>query len=253
MLRYAKIITHQEGGRSEVRRTVSTLIFVVGTLCLPVTAGLAADAPVPADKPAVAVASAVWPDGFRATQAQAFQPSGDAEKNISDATATPADPSPAETTTSPTAGGSSAREDQVLAVLGALFLVCVGWRTGLETYRKILLWLDAKALGVRRIVSVEEVDQDAVLSPAAVHERGWPLELMVKLLGAPDYAVVDPNGRIPPLILLSRARVEKLEKSEKFRKHYESQDRHTKASAARVSKWIALHGGDHALLWDDAG
>jgi hypothetical protein len=124
-----------------------------------------------------------------------------------------------------------------LAVVIALWL---GWRRGLRAYRKAVLWFDAKALGVRRILPIEEVDQSAVLTPTAVHERGWSVDLMERILGAPDYAVVDPTGRFPPIILLSKERVERIEKSKQFQEYIATRTHQASVTAAQVSKWVAL-------------
>jgi hypothetical protein len=121
-----------------------------------------------------------------------------------------------------------------------VFLLYLGWHPAIKAYRTAVLWFDTKALGVRQIVAIEDVDQNAVLTPAAVHDRGWPLDVMEQVLGAPDFAVVDPTGRTPPLILLSKERVENLEKSGVFQKCCEMRTLKASATAARISKWIAL-------------
>jgi hypothetical protein len=124
--------------------------------------------------------------------------------------------------------------------LAVITVVCLGWRRGVKACRKAVLWFDAKALGVRRILPIEEVDQSTVLTPTAVHERGWSVDLMKRILGAPDYAVVDPTGRFPPIILLSKDRVERIEKSKQFQEYIETRTRQASVTAARVSKWVAL-------------
>jgi hypothetical protein len=101
-------------------------------------------------------------------------------------------------------------------------------------------WFDARALGVRHLLDVDEVEITAVLSPAAVRRRGWSPELMEALLAPPDYAVVDPQGRNDPLILFSRERVERVERSEEFFNYLSLHSSQSGAVRARINKWIAL-------------
>jgi hypothetical protein len=108
--------------------------------------------------------------------------------------------------------------------------------------REGLLWFDAKALGVRRIVQVDELDRNAVMTPAAVRQRGWSQELMIDLLGPPDFAVLDPSGLNQPLILISRQRVEALERSDKVRAYRGMRARQAHEEDLRLTKWNELHG-----------
>jgi hypothetical protein len=141
----------------------------------------------------------------------------------------------------------SAFEYQFASIV-ALALLTAGWLT----YRlrhliskqvdKGLRWFDAKAMGVSRLVLVDELDHNAVMTPAAVRQRGWTPELMAQLLGRPDFAVVDPTGLNPPLILISRLRVEALEKNGKFQAFREMQVQQARQDDLRLEKWNRLHG-----------
>jgi hypothetical protein len=51
---------------------------------------------------------------------------------------------------------------------------------------------------------------------------------------------VDPTGRFPPIILLSKERVEKIEKSKQFQEYIETRTRQASVTGAQVSKWVAL-------------
>lgn len=108
--------------------------------------------------------------------------------------------------------------------------------------REGLLWFDARALGVRRIVQVDELSRDSVMTPAAVRQRGWSQDLMIDLLGPPDFAVLDPTGLNQPLILISRQRVEALENSAEFRAYREMRARRAREDDLRLTKWNELHG-----------
>jgi hypothetical protein len=200
----------------------------------------ASNVQVPLDAAETTLAPGLWPESDQAAEREAFLPTRSAGQLTREITAArPTLPPPAHAAESGSIGRPNGRM-LALAASIAVLLLGLGWRPLKKLYRRSTLWFDAKALGVRRIIGVDDVDQGAVLTPAAVHERGWPLELMVQLLGPPDYAVVDPTGRIPPLILLARERVEKLEKSEKFRRYSEMRARKAQETAARVTKWIAL-------------
>jgi hypothetical protein len=109
-------------------------------------------------------------------------------------------------------------------------------------FRGGLLWFDAKALGVRKIVQVDDLDRDAVMTPAAVRQRGWSQELMIDLLGPPDFAVLDPSGLNQPLILISRRRVEELERSDKVRAYRMTRAGQAHEDDLRLTKWNELHG-----------
>jgi hypothetical protein len=105
-----------------------------------------------------------------------------------------------------------------------------------------LRWFDAQAMGVRRLVLVDDLDHNAVMTPAAVRQRGWTPDLMTQLLGRPDFAVVDPAGLNSPLVLISRARVEALERSGRFQSSIETQSRREREQDLRLAKWNMLHG-----------
>jgi len=131
---------------------------------------------------------------------------------------------------------------QLLAIAGgaALLRVFVAyWRAG-SPGRRIMNWFDAKALGVRRIMGVEDIDSNDLLTPADVHNRGWSMDLMVDVLGPPDYAVVDPIGRSPPLVFVSRRRVEALENDKDVRLALRQLDGVTEAA---LRKWMQLRDG----------
>lgn len=109
-----------------------------------------------------------------------------------------------------------------------------------QAMRRAGRWFDAQALGVRRLVTVEEIDPASTLSPLAVSRRGWSPEAMERLLGRPDYAVVDPQGLREPIILLCRQRVEMLEQSEEFRRYCMQQTQRMRATTRQIDKWVAL-------------
>lgn len=108
------------------------------------------------------------------------------------------------------------------------------------------LWrrLDALALGVRKIVTIDEIDPDTVWPPFVLHERGWPVDLMIGLLGRPDYAVIDPTGRRDPCIVLSRARVEAIEQGAKFRAYFEERNKEASREEFRAQRWMELQKDD---------
>jgi hypothetical protein len=131
----------------------------------------------------------------------------------------------------------------VVAVSALSMIGYACFKTGRIISRRIAHWFDARALGVRRVICVEDINPDDVLHPAEVHDRGWSLDLMLKVLGPPDYAVVDPAGISPPLIFVSRKRVEALEKSKAFRAFQRSRGIVSDAQAVQASKWMRLREG----------
>ncbi len=127
-------------------------------------------------------------------------------------------------------------------------LLYLSYPAGCKMARKLLVWCDARAMGVRKIVDVDSVDFNDLTTPAAVRNRGWSPELMARLLGAPDYAIVDPRNRLEPLVFISRKRVECLETTRAFHRDIETQKRQAEASDLQVSKWISLQEGGGASL-----
>lgn len=101
--------------------------------------------------------------------------------------------------------------------------------------------LEAFALGVRRIAYIDDLDTDLLWTPDDLHKRGWSSDAMVRLLGRPDYAILDPLGRREPLIALDRRRVEEVESSPKFRAYMESLRRQAEIAASCSEKWASLN------------
>ncbi len=128
----------------------------------------------------------------------------------------------------------------LLAAAAASLGVIVAFSPQSTPGRRMLNWFDAKALGVRRIVDVQDVDPADLLTPADVHNRGWSVELMIEVLGPPDYAIVDPIGRGPPLVFVSRRRVEALESDEALQQELLQLDDLTELT---LRKWVKLREG----------
>jgi hypothetical protein len=224
-----------------VWKGAATLLIVMATVWLPTTPSSASDAPVPPARNLVtSTGQGPGPKGIEDTQTKASLPTGNAGISRQEVKSTRHDPSTETDGLWRRVGGFQPKLGLVFGSAAMVLVLYLGWRPGLKAYRRAVLWFDTKALGVRQIVAIDDVDQNAVLTPAAVHDRGWPLDVMEQVLGVPDYAVVDPTGRTPPLILLSRERVESLEKSGVFQKCCEMRTLKARATAARISKWIAL-------------
>jgi hypothetical protein len=223
-----------------VRKVVATLFIVMATAGLPTTSSSASDAPAPARDPVTSADQGPGPKGIEDTQTRAFLPTGNAGISRQEVQTTRQSPSTEPGGLWRRVGGFPSKLGLAFGSAAMVLLLYLGWRPSLKVYRKAVLWFDTKALGVRQIVAIDDVDQNAVLTLAALHDRGWPLDVMEKVLGLPDYAVVDPTGRTPPLILLSRERVESLEKSGVFQKYCEMRTLQARATAAQISKWIAL-------------
>jgi hypothetical protein len=100
--------------------------------------------------------------------------------------------------------------------------------------------LEALSLGVRRIVYIEDLEIDLVCMPDDLHDRGWSVEAMTRLLGRPDYAITDPTGRRDPIIALDRERVMRVERSSKFRSFMEGRRRDEEMQALRNANWVAF-------------
>lgn len=141
-----------------------------------------------------------------------------------------------------------------LAVLvgGVLALIIIGL-----TFLRILhlrstghpmgtLWgrIEARAAGARTFVEVDYLDVQQTLTIQAVLQRGWSPELMERVLGRPDYAVLDPQRRQEPVRLYDRKRVERAERGKQFRA-YQAEFAATQANTeARIRKWVELRRSD---------
>lgn len=100
--------------------------------------------------------------------------------------------------------------------------------------------IEARAIGAREFVEVDEVDPSETLTYQSVLQRGWSPELMEQVLGRADYAVMDPQRKREPLKLYSRDRVEKAEQGKKYQAFRAAVvDEHTR-SEARIRKWLEL-------------
>ncbi len=104
------------------------------------------------------------------------------------------------------------------------------------------LWgrVEARALGARDFVEVDEVDPQNTLTTHAILQRGWTPELMEQVLGRPDFAVLDPQRKRQPLKLYDRARVEQAEQGKQFLTHQTQFDAEQERSEARIRKWVEL-------------
>lgn len=100
--------------------------------------------------------------------------------------------------------------------------------------------LEALALGVRRTAYIEDLDVDQLCTRDHLFDRGWSVEAMIRLLGRPDYAIIDPHGRRDPIIVLDRRRVIKIENSRKFRAMMDLHRREAEAQASHNAKWAAF-------------
>ena len=100
--------------------------------------------------------------------------------------------------------------------------------------------IEARRWGARSFVEVDDLDPRQTLSIQAVLQRGWSPELAKKVLGRPDYAVLDPQRRQDPLLLFDRARVEKAENGRKFRSYRVRVANEQARDEARLRKWHAL-------------
>ena len=129
---------------------------------------------------------------------------------------------------------------------GILFLLLIGlvfMGSSRGTRRPMgLFWnrIEARRWGARRFVEVDDLDPQQSLSIQAVLQRGWSPELASAVLGRPDFAVLDPQDRQEPLLLYSRARVEKAENGKEFRSYRVKVANEQAQSEARLRKWHAL-------------
>lgn len=126
----------------------------------------------------------------------------------------------------------------VLLLIGLVFM-----GSARRTRRPMgLFWnhIEARQWGARSFVEVDHLDPQQALTIQAVLQRGWSPELANKVLGRPDYAVLDPQRRQEPLRLYDRARVEKAEQGKKFRTYCAQVANEHARTEARIRKWLAL-------------
>ena len=108
-------------------------------------------------------------------------------------------------------------DDQVvLEIVTSLALFAAGCKIFFISFWRTFEWVEASDLGVRRLIRVDEIDTTDVMTLAEAREHGWPEKMIYEVLGPPDFAVLDTTGRHPPLIMLSRHRLEEAERSGKF-------------------------------------
>ena len=100
--------------------------------------------------------------------------------------------------------------------------------------------LNGMLIGVRRVVTVEEIDPATTVTIATLEQRGWSPEAMRALLGRPDYAVVDPQGLREPLILLSRVRVERIEQTGRYQRYLRRSEQRQEVARRQIRKWVEL-------------
>lgn len=131
---------------------------------------------------------------------------------------------------------------------GVLLLVVVGLlyvRGGTRREGNRLaggLWgrIEARVHGARMFVEVDQLDRARTLTIQAVLQRGWTPEMVERVLGIPDYAVLDPQRRQEPLKLYNRERVLRAERGKRFRTFQaETAARHAR-SEAQLRKWLEL-------------
>ncbi len=126
----------------------------------------------------------------------------------------------------------------ILLLIGLVFM-----GTARGTRRPMgLFWnrIEARQWGARSFVDVDQLDPQRALTIQAILQRGWSPELAKKVLGRPDYAVLDPQRKQEPLRLYDRARVEKAEKGKKFRTYRAHVANEEARTEARIRKWLVL-------------
>ena len=132
-----------------------------------------------------------------------------------------------------------------LLLIGLIFLRIMR-RRGLRRPRgSIWSRIEARAVGARTFVEVDQLDVQETLTIQAVLQRGWSPEMVEQVLGRPDYAVLDPQRRQEPLRLYDRTRVERAEQGKRFRSYRAEVAARQASSEARIRKWIELRGAEN--------
>lgn len=225
-------------------RGIAVLFIAAAVICLPVIAPADSDPPVSTGGTTPAVPSGLGLGGFPVAV--------DVSSIAANATARQQSANP------PAASVMATKNDELwsqfgkpvlqlgltLATLAVVWSLCQRIPSVARALQRGQRWFDARMLGVRHVVTIEEIDPNSIWTPTTLHRRGWPPELMIQLLGPPDYAIVDPKGLREPLIVLCKKRVLELEASPRFRARFlaysERQDSQARAEAGRISRWIAL-------------
>lgn len=139
-----------------------------------------------------------------------------------------------------------ATAEHVAIALGApLRAINAGIRTCVHAVierpiRRFGRWIDARVIGVKRVVEVDEIDLTTTLTPGEIRRRGWSPEAMAALLGRPDYAVVNPLGRGMMKIRFVRQRVEQIESSGRLGAYGAEMVRRADATNAKIEKWVNM-------------
>ena len=132
-----------------------------------------------------------------------------------------------------------------LLLVGLIFLRILRRRTSRRPLGTIWGRIEARAAGARTFVEVDHLDVEQTLTIQAVLQRGWSPEMVERVLGRPDYAVLDPQRRQEPLRLYDRTRVERAEKGKRFRAYLTEVASKQASSEARIRKWIELRGAEN--------
>ncbi|MEJ0016918.1 MAG: hypothetical protein WDN25_10155 [Acetobacteraceae bacterium] len=94
--------------------------------------------------------------------------------------------------------------------------------------------------GAQQLVDVDAIDIDSCL-PADTLIRGvWSPALVRRLLGRPDYVVLDPQGLRQPLLFYDRHRVAKVQAGAQFRQHLVKIEAENARTAAKIRRWVVL-------------
>lgn len=128
----------------------------------------------------------------------------------------------------------------VLFVVGMIFLRIMQRRSSRRPMATLWGRIEARAAGARTFVEVEHLDVERTLTIQAVLQRGWSPEMMERVLGLPDYAVLDPQRRQEPLRLYDRTRVERAEHGKRFRSYQAELAAKQAHTEARIRKWVEL-------------
>lgn len=225
-------------------RGIAVLLIAAAVICLPAAAPAESDPPVSTDSITPAIPSGLglggFPIGVDVSSIAANATARQQPANSSMATAVPAKTDELWSQF----GRPILQLAFTLATLAAAWSLCRRIPRVARALQSGQSWFDARMLGVRHVVNIEDIDPNSIWTPTTLHRRGWPPELMIQLLGPPDYAIVDPKGLREPLIVLCKKRVLELEASPKFRARFlaysEKQDALARADAGRISRWNAL-------------
>jgi hypothetical protein len=105
------------------------------------------------------------------------------------------------------------------------------------------LWRGFRArwYGARQVVEWDEIDVKNCVCLTTLFRQGWSPALVRRLLGRPDYAILDLQGIRSPLRLYTCDRITEVLSSDGFKQHMAKLNVRNPRAAGRLRRWSVQH------------